>query len=200
MSEEHHETAQRRLASEVAASGPIIVVTEGSTDALFLRRSLELAHPIIAPFFRFLDFENYSAPGGTDKVVSLSRGLAAGGVMNRVLVVVDNDTAGRQAEQIIIASQLPSRMQVVRLPDISYARRYPTIGPTGPVLADVNGRAVSIELMFGESVSTEAHGGDKPRIRWTGYNATLDDYQGEIETKRNIQQLLRRYLSCTDRR
>lgn len=190
----HHEIAQLRLANEVAASGPIIVVTEGGTDAQIIRRSVELADPEIASFFRFLDFDNYSAPGGTDRVVSLTRGLAAAGVMNRVLAVVDNDTAGRQAERTLLQSNLPSRMRIARLPDVDYGRNFGTIGPTGRASSDINGRAVSIELMFGLELLTSASGGAEPLVRWTGYIQALDDYQGTICAKRDIQEAIRRHL------
>ena len=47
--------------------------------------------------FEFLDFAEYRAPGGTDRVVSLTKGMATAGVMNRIVAVLDNDTAGRVA-------------------------------------------------------------------------------------------------------
>lgn len=188
--EKHHEIAQFRLANEVAASGPIIVVTEGATDARILRRAIELADPEVAPFFRFLEFEHYSAPGGTDRVVSLTRGLAAAGVMNRVVAVVDNDTAGAHAERTLIQSGLPNRMTVAKLPDIEYGRNYPTVGPTGVAPANINGFAVSIELMFGMEVLTSANSGRVPYIRWSGYNDAMKRYQGAITSKREIQRVI----------
>ena len=42
------------MATAVAASGPIIVITEGSTDARWLRHALRLAAPDTEHLFEFL--------------------------------------------------------------------------------------------------------------------------------------------------
>lgn len=62
--ERPHLTASARLSSRVSSSGPVIVITEGRTDALFMRRALGLADPGVAHQFTFLDFESTAAPGG----------------------------------------------------------------------------------------------------------------------------------------
>ncbi len=140
-----HLTAQRRLANEVTASGPVIVVTEGSTDARLLAHALRLSEPDLAASFSFLDFEGTSNPGGADKVVSLVRGMAAASVMNRIIAVLDNDTAGREAQRVLLQGQLPSHITVTRLPDVPYASRYPADGPEGRQLSLVNGRVAAID-------------------------------------------------------
>ena len=168
-----HLSARRRRERETAASGQIIVVTEGSSDSFLLRRALELADPGIANYFSFLDFAGYSAPGGTDRVVSLTRGLAAAQVMNRVIAVLDNDTAGHQALRILQSTGWPDRIRFYSLPDMEYAREFPTLGPGGFANLDVNGRALSIEMMFGLAVLREANGGSMPHVRWSTYNGTL---------------------------
>jgi hypothetical protein len=130
---EPHRSAHRRLANEVAASGPVIVVTEGRTDARILERVVSLIEPDLRESFAFLDFEGTSVPGGVDRVVSLTRGMAAAKVMNRVVAVLDNDTAGRAAAATLAKSSLPARMRVTVLPALEYAESYPTKGPDAPV-------------------------------------------------------------------
>jgi hypothetical protein len=90
-----HRDARTRMGAAVAASGPVIVIAEGASDARWLRRSLEIAAPAAAHLFESLDLAEYRAPGGTDRVVSLTKGMAAAGVMNPIVAVLDNDTAGR---------------------------------------------------------------------------------------------------------
>jgi hypothetical protein len=192
-----HLSARRRRERETAASGQIIVVTEGSSDSFLLRRALELAEPGIASYFSFLDFAGYSAPGGTDRVVSLTRGLAAAQVMNRVIAVLDNDTAGHQALRILQSTGLPDRIRFYSLPDMEYAREFPTLGPGGFANLDVNGRALSIEMMFGLAVLRDANGGSMPHVRWSSYNGALGQYQGAIENKISIQDQLYRLLKAS---
>ncbi|MGA5308687.1 HEPN/Toprim-associated domain-containing protein [Micromonospora taraxaci] len=187
-------TAQRRMKAETASSGQIIVVTEGSTDAHLIRTALKLVAPEIADYYSFLDFHSTDAPGGVDRVVSLTRGLAAAGVMNRVLAVLDNDCAGRLGERALLTSSLPDTFGVMRLPDVSVAEAYPSLGPDGQSFHNVNGRACTIEFMFGRDVLEQAHGGELPPVRWKSFIQPLNDYQGEVLEKRKIQQVLRSTL------
>lgn len=183
------QTAERRLKLQTSSSGRIIVVTEGSSDSQLLRRAFELVRPDLADYFAFLDFSTTDAPGGTDRVVSLTRGLAAAGVMNRVIAVLDNDCAGREAERQLLRSSLPETFGVTRLPDVDFARFYPTLGPSGSRTEDVNGRACSIEFMFGEEVMRLTTG-DLPAVRWKSFMPSVGEYQGELVEKRTVQQAI----------
>lgn len=178
-----HRTARQRYSQEVVSSGPVIVVTEGRTDARWLRTALGLAAPELEGAFSFLDFEGTSAPGGVDRIVSLTRGMAAAGVMNRVIAVLDNDAAGRAAKLQLRRSGLPGHITIVRLPDIDYARSYPTLGPQGDHPADINGHAVTIEFMFGPTLLSSTSGAGPIPVRWGGYNASVQAYQGSIDEK-----------------
>ncbi|MEP7194339.1 MAG: hypothetical protein ABI903_15930 [Actinomycetota bacterium] len=180
--EMHHRDARSRMSAAVAASGPVIVIAEGASDARWLRRSLEIAAPDVAHHFEFLDFAGYSAPGGTDRVVSLTKGMAAAGVMNRIVAVLDNDTAGREAARQLAALDLPSGLAVVSLPAVSYADQYPTLGPAGPAAADVNGRAASIEFMFRDHILRDTDGCLFP-VRWHSFIESAGEYQGRLDNK-----------------
>ena len=177
--ERPHRDARLRMAAAVAVDAPIIVITEGSTDAHRLRRSLEIATPEVAHLFKFLDV-GYRPPGGTDRVVALTKGMAAAGVMNRIVAVLDNDTAGRDAASQLSKLGLPTQVAVVCLPTVPYADRYPTLGPSGPGTENVNRRGVSMEFMFGEDVLRD-NSGELAPVRWHTYNARVGDYQGRLD-------------------
>lgn len=176
-----HDDARVRMAKSIAASGPVIVIAEGASDARWMGRALQLAAPAVAHLFEFLDFAEYKAPGGTDRVVSLTKGMASAGVMNRIVAVLDNDTAGVAAAGQLAALRLPDRVAVVTLPDVPYARSYPTLGPDGVAHADVNGRAVSIEFMFGEDVLCDRTLRGPFPVRWQSWNASARKYQGRLD-------------------
>ncbi len=197
--ERPHREARSRMSSKVAASGPVIVITEGSSDARWIRRSLEVASPEVAHFFEFLDFAGTKSPGGTDRVVSLTKGMAAAGVMNRIVAVLDNDNAGNEAVQQLAQLDLPAHVVVVNLPTIEYANHYPTVGPDGPSTANVNGRAVSIEFMFGENILHDSTGSLFP-VRWQAYNERVNAYQGRLDGrhKKEVGRRIDQVLSASD--
>ncbi|WP_445256999.1 hypothetical protein [Nocardioides aurantiacus] len=177
-----HREARLRMAADVANGGPVIVITEGSSDARWLRRSLEISAPAVAYLFEFLDFAEFRTPGGTDRVVSLTKGMASAGVMNRVVAVLDNDTAGHLAAGQLRSLALPGQVAVVTLPDVGCALTYPTLGPDGATASDVNGRAVSIEFMFGVDVLRDADGAFFP-VRWTSFLDKAGEYQGSLDAR-----------------
>lgn len=193
-----HLDARTRLAESVAASGPIIVITEGSSDARWLARALEVAAPSVATYFKFLDFDTARAPGGTDRVVALTKGMVGAGVMNRIVAVLDNDAAGHAAAHQLRRLQLPDRVSVVTLPDVDYAAHYPTLGPEGMAWSDVNGRAVSIEFMFGAKV-LQPSGASHP-VRWHSYIDSAKAYQGRLsdQDKRIIAERINEALFPSD--
>ncbi|MCK9795215.1 HEPN/Toprim-associated domain-containing protein [Isoptericola sp. 4D.3] len=191
-----HRTARTRVANDVTANGRVIVITEGRTDAEFLTRALALARPELTDAFSFLDFEGTSAPGGTDRVVSLTRGMAAAKVMNRVVAVLDNDTAGKAAFEQLKRSNLAVTITATRLPDVELGSSYPTLGPNGMSHVNINGRAITIEMMFGQTVLQDSANLTLSPVRWTGYNSAVGEYQGEVEAKKLIQARIRTALSA----
>lgn len=158
--------ALQQLRDEMASSGPIIVITEGKYDSRVLGRALRVVRPDIAGYFAFWDLEETKAAGGTDRVVANLRSFAAAGVMNRVIALVDNDAAGLAALKTL-ANPAPPKNYIARnLPDLDYARAYPTHGPSGPSQDDVNGRACSVEFYFGLECLIGPDGNPVP-IQWT---------------------------------
>lgn len=195
--ESPHSEARLRMAAVVGADGPVIVITEGASDARRLRRSLEISAPDVAYLFTFLDFDR-RPPGGTDRVVSLTKGMAAAGVMNRIVAVLDNDTAGREAKAQLVKLDLPTQVVVICLPEVPYAGSYPTLGPSGGGMENVNGRAVSMEFMFGDDVLRDKAGLLAP-VRWHAFNERVGDYQGHLDSsdKTEVGKRIDAALSAT---
>ena len=154
-----------------------LIVTEGSSDGAIIRRATELLRPDIADFFHFVDMsENYPFTGAGN-LFRFCQGLAQNKIQNKVVVLFDNDAAGIEAQRKVKQLQLPSNMQVVRLPDLPQCRLFRTMGPSGCTQEDINGRAVSIELFL------DLRTGPQPCVRWTSYNSNSQTYQGELVAK-----------------
>lgn len=113
--------------------------------------------------------------------MSLTKGMAAARVMNRIVAVLDNDTAGRVAAKQLADLAFPARIVVTNLPDVAYVALYPTLGPGGFATADLNGRASSIEFMFGDDILRDTDGALFP-VRWQSFIETVAEYQGRLDS------------------
>ena len=92
-------------------------------------------------------------------------------------------------------AQLTANFRVLTLPELEPAKAYPTLGPTGAALANINGSACGIELYCGPTALTGEEGSFSP-IQWTGYDRALKRYQGEPMDKEKIQE---RFFGVLDR-
>lgn len=179
------------LRSTELSGAPLIVLTEGSTDAALLADAMSVICPHLKDFVRFMDFASSNAEGGAHALVRTVRVLIAAGVSNRVVALVDNDTAGHEALRQLSASELPGNIRVRHLPRLALLARYPTIGPPlqKVVAADVNGTAASIELYLGRDVLTDEDG--LTPVQWFGYVESQGRYQGSVLRKEAIQRRFR---------
>jgi HEPN/Toprim N-terminal domain 1 len=159
-------------------SDRFLIVTEGSSDSAILSKSLPLVAPDVADFFYFIDMRNNYPFTGTGNVFRFCQGLARIRIQNSILVLLDNDTAGHETKQRILGLDLPPKMRVTTLPDIKEARHITTLGPTGQAVANVNGKAVSIEFFLDLPPKLK-----KPTVRWTSFNDSVGHYQGELIEK-----------------
>jgi HEPN/Toprim N-terminal domain 1 len=178
--------------SGVSEADTILVVTEGSTDGTVLKKSLPVVLPDVADFFSFIDMTDNYPFTGTGNVVRFCQGLARIKIQNRILVVLDNDSAGHDALARIRQLALPRRMRATVLPDLEECRNVHTLGPSGDQHADINGKAVSIEWFL----DTQLPGRGAPVVRWTGFNGALGTYQGELVDK---QAYTRHFFDHMDR-
>ena len=163
----------------------VIVLTEGVTDRRFLERSLMLLYPHLVEYFHFFDFSGRRAGGGVGELANLVRALAAADVKQRILALFDNDTAARSALSNLDLDSLPDSMVVHCYPNLEVGRDYPTLGPSGEIVMDVNGLAGCLELYLGEDILRDSEGRLTP-VQWTGYDRKLNAYQGEILDKQQI--------------
>lgn len=175
------------LRREARHHAPTIVLTEGSTDAAALEGAIRVLAPHLTGYLTFLDFHGSNAAGGAGALVAAVRAFAAAGVLNRAIALFDNDTAGRAALQALRRTRLPESIRVATLPDLPLGRGYPTVGPTGEAEQDVNGRAGSLELYFGEDV-LRREDGDLTPVAWRSFDNAASAWQGEIVDKALLQQ------------
>lgn len=156
-----------------------LIVTEGSSDSSILEASLPLVEPEVTDFFHFVDMKDNYPFTGAGNLVSFCKGLAAIHVSNKIVVLLDNDTAGREALQRLRALALPSNMHIAVLPELDEFKHFRTLGPSGRATEDINGRAVAIECFLDFSFSSEV----EPTVRWTSFNSSQSAYQGELIRK-----------------
>lgn len=174
------ELALQELKGNYSENSPVVVLTEGPTDVEAIRAALDLLYPHLTGYYAFMDLAVRS-PGGVGSLVHVVKSFAGAGIENRVVALFDNDTAGHSAAFNLKSIRLPSTIRVLHYPDLEFARQYPTTGPTGESLQDINGSACSIELFYGKDVLS-ASGGLAP-VRWRGFEDRMKRYQGEIQFK-----------------
>lgn len=186
------ETARFAVLRSVREFDPILVLTEGRTDARIICESFKRMRPEIAHMFSYMDHEAFKVPGGTPALVGLARSLAGAKISNRIIFLFDNDAAGHEGYQQFQKVNCPNHFQGMILPYLKSAEAYPTIGPTGVAPANVNGCACGIELYCGSRALTSQNGGPCP-VQWKGYMEGMKRYQGEPLDKDGIKE---RFLSA----
>jgi hypothetical protein len=107
-------------------------------------------------------------------------------IPNTILGLFDNDAAGHEAIEMLASDKLSSNIGYNTYPNLELARSYPTIGPSGDVNLDINGRAVSIEHYLGLDCLSDDQG--LMPVEWTGYIRKVKRYQGSLLLKGEIQK------------
>lgn len=179
------EFSVKQLTKDYPVNEKIIILTEGSSDIYVLKKSLTLLYPHLSQYYSFMDFKLSSAAGGVGSLVATIKAFVGAGISNRVIAIFDNDTAALAARKQLDKLQFSENFRVMCYPDIELAKNYPTLGPNGITYMDVNGLACSIEMYFGEDILTQ--NGNLVPVQWKGYEASLDQYQGEILRKGDLQ-------------
>lgn len=183
------------LRQDFEATRRVIVLTEGATDKWILERSLRLLYPHLAEFYTFMDFEGARVAGGAGALASMVKAFVGAGILNRVVALFDNDTAGSAAMRLLDPVRMPRNIVVLQYPPLPIAAAYPTIGPSGDVEMDVNGLAASIELYLGADALSD--GGKLTPVQWKGFDEGSRRYQGEILGKRLVhERFARRLVDC----
>lgn len=167
-------------------TGTVLILTEGKSDTEVLSTAIQVMYPEFSDLFQFVDFQEFSIEGGASMLTKMVKAFAGVRLDQSILALFDNDAAGlAERHHVDRVKALPNNIKTMVLPDIELARDYPTIGPEGERLMDVNGAASSIELFLGKEALTDRSGRLHP-IRWTGWNAQIQRYQGALEHKDDI--------------
>lgn len=178
---------------------PLLVLTEGTTDAGLLTAGMKVTHPYLNGFVTFFDFATPGAEGGVAQLAKTVSAFAAAGVANRFVALADNDTESHAGLSKLKSQPLPERCRVLHYPPLPFLQSYPTLGPytDEPVLTDVNGTAGSLEMYLGRDVLQ----GDANRllpVQWRSWNPKLGRYQGSLidADKKAVQERFRRKLEA----
>jgi hypothetical protein len=165
---------------------PAIVLTEGSFDAQALGYGMRLLRPHLGPFIKFFEHD-LGVEGGAGAAIKTLKSFTAAGIRNRVVALLDNDSAAYEAALALRKFKLPEHFAVMHYPDLEIAKEYPTLGPQGDAVMDVNGLAGAIELYLGIDVLLDETGALSP-VQWKGRMPGIKRYQGEIVDKALIQK------------
>ena len=173
-------------------SGKPIIITEGTTDVEFLKKSIEVLYPYLTRYIKFLETD-FKPETNADAILKMAKNFASAGMSENMLFILDNDTAGTSAIASFGQSarrRLPPNFCITQYPDTELLSSYPTKGPQGDSNLDVNGRAGSVELYLGRDALSDSNGVFRP-IQWKGYIEKVEAYQGEVLDKRAIQNSFR---------
>ena len=166
-----------------SSNNVIMIVTEGTSDLLILKRTIDELYPEISDLFDYIDMENYPFTGNGG-LQNFCIGLDRIKIQKNILVLFDNDAAGVESYQIVKEKCSDSMPFILTLPDHKDFESFYTVGPQGNSFENINGKAVSIEC-FLDLKSVD----DVPCIRWTSYQKKIGRYQGALENKESFQKL-----------
>lgn len=161
-----------------------VILTEGSTDASVISDAMKLLYPHMVKFYSFIDFSTYGVQGSTNYLTHYLKAFIAARIRNRIIALYDNDSAGLSEIKVLNTIPIPPNVRIMHLPDLEICRNYPTIGPGGNAIDDINGRACSIEMFLGKDILKK--NGEYEPVRWKSYIDKVDAYQGEIVYKSKV--------------
>jgi HEPN/Toprim N-terminal domain 1 len=164
-----------------------IIITEGSSDIGIIKRTMKALYPDVLDYYSFMDFNTPKAAGSASSLVNYIKGFIGSGINNKVIALFDNDTAAIDATKKLKSLSIPDNIKILHYPELDIAKDYPTLGPTGTIKTNINGLAGSIELYLGIDILIDNQKNITP-IQWKGFNASLNQYQGEIINKEKIMQ------------
>jgi hypothetical protein len=180
------------LTEDFAVTRRVVVLTEGAIDKWILERSLKVLYPHLSDFYSFMDFEGARVAGGAVALAGMVKAFVGSGILNRMVALFDNDTAGTAAIRTLERVRMPRNIVPLQYPPLPLAEHYPTIGPSGIVAMNVNGLAASIEIYLGSDVLTDSN--ILTPVQWRGFDDSLQQYQGEIMDKRAVHERFARKL------
>ena len=175
---EHGGLLEEDITPKLTSENKILIVTEGSTDTIIIQKCIDLLYNDISDFFDYIDMEKNYPFTGTGNLKNFIKGLAKINILNNILVILDNDTAGYSVYKDIDKIVLPKNLKVITLPNHIDFDNFKCKGPQGDSYENINRKAVSIECFLDYSLINEG-----VYVRWTGFDKNLVQYQGNIEPK-----------------
>jgi hypothetical protein len=157
----------------------ILVATEGTSDARIMRRAIDILHPDVSDFFRFIDVDQGHPFSGTGSLVKFAEGLVHIDIQNRIIFVLDNDAEGLVGLRKIEAMQKPVNMRAMMLPHLEDFASFPARGPQGINLSDINERAAAIECYL----DLRLPGRPDAEVVWSNYKKEIDRWHGALNHK-----------------
>lgn len=176
-------------------SAQFILITEGGTDDKYISESLRLLRPNLCHMFKFFDYHNDANPErNCNAVARLCRAMVSLRLQEKIIFLFDNDAAGVESLKKV-PPKLPQNIAAIHLPDLDFAKSYPSIGPDGRSRSDINGRAVTIEFFLGRNALSSEDGALCP-IEWVGRQGSV--YQGNLvgDGKKNAQKIFEAELKA----
>lgn len=181
---------EKDIIPQLTTKDKILVVTEGSSDTDIIQKCINLLYNDISDFFEFIDMEHNYPFTGTGNLKNFIKGLSKISILNNILVILDNDTAGLAVYNDIKEINLPKNLKVIKLPNYVDFDNFKCKGPQGDSLENINGKAVSIECFLDHNLIDE-----DIYVRWTGFNDKLTQYQGNIEPKNLLLKLFHKHCN-----
>jgi hypothetical protein len=188
---------QERSMAESSAKSPIVVLTEGSTDAEFLRAGLELLYPHLTDLVRFLD-PRARSEGSAGALVNTVKAFAAAGITNRIVAAFDDDGAASDALKQLKAVALPPNIVIMQfppvpVPDDLLVRLPPLEGRQQPAGDPMNARISGcIEMYLG---SDTIRGDDNVTLLMdlAAHHRDPGQYEAHFVDKRNKKKVQENY-------
>ncbi len=136
----------------------------------------------------------YGGFGTESKCINyqLVTSFADANVKHPIIALFDNDTTGIMEMNKLNTKTLTENIRIMKFPSISLAKKYPTVGPTGKKVMNVNGLACGIEMYLGSDILAKEN--RLIPIRWKNFNEKEKKYQGEIIEKAFVQDEFRKKL------
>ena len=122
----------------------ILIVTEGKTDSFIIKKTIENLYSNIADFFQFIDMQDNYPFTGTGNLSNFCMGLSKINIQNNVIILFDNDTSGIELYNKVQNISRPNNLYICHLPTYEEFNEINTIGPSGEVKCNINGKAVAI--------------------------------------------------------
>lgn len=186
---------ENELLPKLKDNDKILIVTEGSSDTFILKKTIDELFPDICDFFSFIDMQENYPFTGTGNLYNFSAGLSKIKIQNKTIVIFDNDDTGLVSYSKCIERLEPlPNLKFYHLPDMKEFEHFLTIGPTGEVYENINGKAVSIECFLDLQYKSK----DIPKIRWTNFNNQTLQYQGALVNKDHYTNVFKKNLLKDD--